>query len=70
MYVCTYRILNGRHPSPPQDYVPHAKAFGNERNGPKSKLFCWFLSQSLVTTSAHTHVYRNLLFESEIKTGL
>ena len=22
-------MLNSRHPSPPQDYVPHAKAFSN-----------------------------------------
>ena len=22
-------MLDSRHPSPPQDYVPHAKAFGN-----------------------------------------
>ena len=27
MYVYI-RILDSRHPSPPQDYVPHAKAFG------------------------------------------
>ena len=23
-------MLDSRHPSPPQDYVPHAKAFGNK----------------------------------------
>ena len=27
--IYTYRILDSRHPSPRQDYMPHAKAFGN-----------------------------------------
>ena len=28
--IYTHGILDSRHPSPPQDYMPHAKAFGNK----------------------------------------
>ena len=37
---------------------------------PKVNLFAGFCHHHLVTTSAHTHVYRYALFESGIKTGL